>query len=123
MTTQAAITLIILSVGGYYAYNAIKSASVSVANSTTTGKPLFPGYALPKIQLDTHNITNWDKLTRYSDDYTYDENDKKWYKTTEYENLKAKTNYSFVPVSVYRRNPHMFDLDIPIQNSYQSHAY
>lgn len=102
---SAAITVIVLSVGGYLAYGAIKEVVNVVHVSTTSTATMFPAYHLPDPPPEEVPYVTGAQYGPGFQGETYIGVDGKRYK------VKADRSVSFVPVSVFRRNPHMFDLD------------
>ena len=102
----AAVTLIILSVGGYLAYDAYKQSSLAPNPNTSSHAPLFPSYALPHVDQRVIPVTTGAQIG--TPELTYiDPNDHLKH------SFKDVPTFSFVPVSVFRRNPRLFDIDSP----------
>ena len=102
---QAAITVIVLSVGGYYAYGATKEVVRVVRVSTTLPATMFPAYRLPDAPPEEVPFVDGVQYGPGFQGETYIGVDGKRYK------VKAGRSVSFVPVSSFQRNPHLFDLD------------
>ena len=108
------IALIVIGVGGYLAYDAYRQSSWSGTPNAPAGAthPMFTLYDHTlhpyAPQPEIKNLTNWEVSNGKDDkDTVYTETDGKRHA------YKDVPTFSFVPVSVFRRNTHMFDIDIP----------
>ena len=107
----AAITVIVLSVGGYLAYGAIKEVAQVIHVSTTSTATMFPAYHLPDPPPQEVPYVTGVQYGPGFEGETYIGVNGKRYK------VRADRSVSFVPVSEYRRNPHLFDLDAPYKTT------